>query len=292
MTAHILMTGGSGQIGRFVAERLVADGHRLMVLGRRPADDPQVGFLPWDLSAESVVLPAADALVHCALDHVPGRYRGGEGDDPHGFVARNVEGTNRLFEAAKVAGIGHCVFLSSRAVYADTGNWAVLPETAAVAPDTLYGQAKLAGEDALAGLCDDRFFGTALRVTGVYGQAPGLEHHKWTNLFQNFDQGAEIAPRVGTEVHGADLAEAIALVLDKAAARPNRFEVYNVSDLLLDRQDLLKLYAEVSGCAGALPQRAAGPVGVMEAGKLKVLGWRPGGLESLKRFITACGSAR
>jgi UDP-glucose 4-epimerase len=283
---HVLITGGSGLVGRFIADRFLNDGHRLMSLGREPLDWLDAEFMPWDLSEKSFELPTADVLIHCAFSHVPGKYRGGEGDDPTGFVIRNAEGTVRLFEAAKTAGIAHCVFLSSRAVYSDTENWAVLKEAAETEPDTLYGKVKHVCEQALESLSDDSFKGTALRATGVYGVAPGRTDHKWSNLFAQFENGETIAPRLGTEVHGEDLAAGVALVLDKQQATRAPFEVYNLSDLLLDRQDLLRLYAEHKGLSRtALPARAEGPLGVMNTGKLEALGWSPGGKERLRKFI-------
>jgi UDP-glucose 4-epimerase len=284
---HVLITGGGGLVGRFIAARISNDGHYLTSLGRQPLDWLDAEFVHWDLSEKSFELPAADVLVHCAFSHVPGKYRGGEGDDPTGFVMRNAEGTVRLLEAAKTAGIAHCVFLSSRAVYSDTGNWVVLPETAETEPDTLYGKVKLFCEQALESLCDDRFKGTVLRATGVYGVAPGKSDHKWSTLFARFERGEIIQPRLGTEVHGEDLADGVALVLDKRQATTAApFEVYNVSDLLLDRRDLIKLYAEERGLSGInVPARAEGPLGVMEPGKLKALGWSPGGNERLHKFL-------
>ncbi len=284
---HVLLTGGTGALGRFIAAGLLEAGHAVSFLGRTQPEDPRIAFIAWDLSAPDIDLPAADALVHCALAHVPGRYRGGEGDDPAGFLLANVDGTRKLFQAAKTAGVRHCVFLSSRAVYADNGQWEVLTETAQVRPDTLYGQVKLAGEEALRALCTEHFFGTTLRATGIYGLPPGAATHKWSELFSNFRNGATVMPRVGTEVHGDDLAAAVLLVLEKVDERAVPYEVYNVSDLLLDRQDLLKLFAEATGCQTTLPPRAAGPVGVMEPGKLKVLGWAPGGMGKLREFVEA-----
>lgn len=285
---HVLLTGGSGLLGRFIAERLLKDGHRLTAMGRKPLDWAACDFLEWDLSQKTMELPKADILIHCAFSHVPGKYRGGEGDDPHGFIERNAEGTVCLLEAAKTAGVRHFVFLSSRAVYSETDNWAVLTENADTEPDTLYGKVKLVCEQALNSLCDDTFKGTSLRVTGVYGLAPGLSEHKWSDLFARFEAGEELSPRLGTEVHGDDLAGAIALLIDGTAASKQPYEVYNVSDLLLDRQDLLRLYAENRSLSeDKLPARAEGPIGVMEPGKLKALGWMPGGKERLQAFVAS-----
>ena len=99
---HVLVTGGTGQAGRFVVRDLAEAGHRVTVLGRS-------GEVAWRLG-DAVRLPAADALVHAAFDHVPGAYRGGEGGDPAGFWRRNFDGSVRLFGQARDAGVRRCVF--------------------------------------------------------------------------------------------------------------------------------------------------------------------------------------
>lgn len=282
---HVLMTGASGRVGRFIAHRLRSEGHRLSFLGRSAPENADGAHLLWDLAQETVGLPSAEVLVHCALAHVAGKYRGGEGDDPHGFIQLNVAGTARLFEAAKSAGVRHIVFLSSRAVYSEAEDWTVLTETSETEPASLYGQVKLAGEHALEMLCDEDMAGTVLRATGVYGNPPGLAHHKWAGLFASFSRGEVLSPRLGTEVHGDDLAAAVALLLDhKARARPG-FDVFNVSDILLDRRDLLAKYAALTGITGQLPAKADQVLGVMDCGKLKALGWCPGGQERLLAFL-------
>jgi nucleoside-diphosphate-sugar epimerase len=258
---HVLLTGGSGYVGRFVAEGLRNAGHRVTTLGRRPGD------LPWDLTDPAPRLQLADALVHAALHHAPGAYRGGEGDDPAGFRRLNLDGTRALFDAV---GDARIVFFSSRAVYGDARRGETLHEDDPPAPDSLYGEVKLAGEAALAGR------GVALRPTGVYGGSP----HKWQPLFAAYLRGEPITPRVATEVHGADLAAAVLLALD---APPG---VLNVSDILLDRHDLLDRVQALTGCPHPPPPRAEGPPpGIMATTRLRTLGWRPGGEARLDAFL-------
>ncbi|EAR50704.1 putative sulfolipid biosynthesis protein [Oceanicola granulosus HTCC2516] len=272
---RLAVTGASGLVGRFVVAEALARGDAVTVLGRAPVAGAD--WLEYDLRAPPPSLEGIDALVHCAFLHVPGRYRGGEGDDPDGFRRANVEGTAALFEAARKAGVEAAVFLSSRAVYGPVAG--PLTETAECRPDTLYGEVKLAGEQALAA---SGLRGASLRATGVYGApGPGLAH-KWEDLFAAFARGEEIAPRIGTEVHGRDLAAAVRLALE----RPGAAEVLNVSDLLLDRAELLALWAEVSGVAGRVPaasERAG--YGEMDTGRLRARGWRPGGRGLLRETL-------
>ncbi|MFE1840782.1 SDR family oxidoreductase [Streptomyces sviceus] len=90
----ILVTGGTGTLGRLVTERLTADGHEVRVLSRH---SPRY---PVDLREGGPGLDAAvagvSAIVHCATTQ-----RGGDERS-----ARN------LLDAARRAGTGHLVYIS------------------------------------------------------------------------------------------------------------------------------------------------------------------------------------
>lgn len=284
----ILISGATGYAGRFIAEALLADHHDVIALSRTP---PPAGFFSrpvrWmagslDPDADhDTVFAGADIFVHCAFAHLPGRYRGGEGDDPAGFARANVDGTLALMEAAKRAGVSRTIFLSSRAVYGPKPPDTVLVETMECAPDTLYGQTKLEVERSLAAMADEHFQPVSIRATGIYGPAGPGRAHKWGGLFEAFTAGDAIAPRIGTEVHGDDLAGAVRLLASMPAGRLGALgtaPVFNVSDLLLDRRDLLSAYAEKAGIDRPLPPRAdAAAFNAMDCVRLKALGWRPRG---------------
>ncbi|TPE52027.1 NAD-dependent epimerase/dehydratase family protein [Amaricoccus solimangrovi] len=274
---RVLITGAGGRVGRFILADLIAAGHEVVTLGRAPVDGAE--HLPWELGAP-VTLPAAAALVHAAFDHLPGLYRGGEGEDPEGFWRRNVEGSRQLFEAALARGVARLVFLSSRAAYGDPAPGERLLETdPPAAGSTLYGQAKHATERMLDALADQGARPVSLRATGVFGQPPGGPEHKWADLFRAWLGGERVAPRVATEVHGADLAAAVRLMLET----PETERLYNVSDIVLDRRDLLARVAALTGAAHPPPERAdASALAVMATDRLRALGWRPAGLARLE----------
>jgi nucleoside-diphosphate-sugar epimerase len=284
-----LVTGGSGFVGRFIVEALLRRGEGVRVMGRtRPADgffSRPVAFVQGSLDPErdqSAAFEGVSAFVHAGFDHVPGRYRGGEGDDPAGFRRRNLDGSVALFEAAKRAGLGRVVFLSSRAVYGAQPAGAELSEATEPHPDTLYGEVKLAAEQALAAMSGDGFRGTSLRVTGVYGPAAGGRAHKWADLFGDYLAGRAVEPRRGTEVHGDDVAAAVLAVLDGPPP-----PLLNVSDILLDRHDLLAIVQDKTGSTHPLPPRSAVPVNAMNCDLLRALGWWPGGMDLLERTVRA-----
>ncbi|WP_024587464.1 NAD(P)-dependent oxidoreductase [Aliihoeflea sp. 2WW] len=287
---RVLVTGGTGYVGRFIVERLLADGEAVTVFGRnRPPPglfSKPVDFVAGDLEPRTFRpenFSGFDAVVHAAFHHLPRKYRGGEGDDPKGFVLRNRDGSIALFEAAKQAGVSRVIFLSTRAVYGPKAPGTALNEDTPATPDTLYGKVKRDAEQALLAMMDGDFAATVLRVTGVYGPAGPGRRHKWADLFDDYLAGKEIAPRAGTEVHGEDVAAAIRIALDGPTPA-----ILNVSDLMVDRHDLLAIVKAATGVPNPLPGRAdASAINEMDCARLKSLGWTPGGRPLLERTIRA-----
>jgi len=283
-----MVSGGTGYVGRFIVEGLLAAGHDVVVMGRRP---PSPGFFTRDtgfVAAEldhdgdySAAFHGQDNFVHGAFDHVPGRYRGGEGADAEGFRLRNQHGSNAMFQAARDAGVARAVFLSSRAVYGTQPPGLTLTEDTPPHPDTLYGEVKRAVERHLSGLERDGFATVSLRVTGVYGEPGPGRACKWTELVHRYVEGLPVESRVGTEVHGEDLAAAVLLAL--TAPMP---AVLNVSDMLVDNADLLALVQKQTGLSHPLPPPAdASRLNIMDCTRLRDLGWSPGGQPRLKDAV-------
>jgi nucleoside-diphosphate-sugar epimerase len=122
----VLVSGGTGLVGRYIVEELLAAGYSVIVGGRH-APLPRAFSRPVEFApavARSGQGPHRGLRRRLFLrarrfHHLPGKYRGGEGDDPETFKRLNLDGTVRLFEAAKRAGTRRCIFISSRAVYGD-----------------------------------------------------------------------------------------------------------------------------------------------------------------------------
>ena len=256
----IALTGASGLVGGWIARAARQAGHQVVALSR-PG---------WQLG-EAPDLRGCDALIHAAFQHVPSRYRGGEGQDPDGFIRANLDGSLVLFRAARDHGVGRVIFLSSRAVHDGHPAGMDLPDDLSPFPSTLYGQVKAQAEAALADMAGPGLRTASLRPTGVYG--PGTPQ-KWAGLIDGFLAGTTPTPAVATEVHGADLGAAAMLVLND----PDMHGSYNISDLVLDRHDLLATVARLTGCATPLPPRAdASALKRPICTRLSRLGWRPGG---------------
>ena len=115
----VVVTGAAGFLGGHLCRTLVARGFTVRALVRRPdavALPPgvRVGRLELPDVIDADVLAGADAVVHAAWAT--------RETDPARAERQNVEGTRRLLEAARRAGVGRFVLVSSVAAGADAPN--------------------------------------------------------------------------------------------------------------------------------------------------------------------------
>jgi nucleoside-diphosphate-sugar epimerase len=288
---RVLVSGGSGLVGRSIVNHLEANGYDVTVGGRRPPPAScfirPVGFVPLYLDPRddsAAAFEGIDSFIHAAFSHEPGKYRGGEGDDPDGFRRLNLDGTVRLFETAKAAGVSRVVFLSSRAVYDGVPDGTVLSEKLTLAPRSLYGEVKLSAEQALADLTGSSFTAASLRATGVYSP---LRPNKWDGLFADYLAGRKVPSRAGSEVHGDDLAAAVRLMLETEGATMSG-RAFNVSDIVTDTHEILSPLKAATACPHPLPAPADRlTVREMPTDRLRALGWKPGGRPALIKTLAA-----
>ena len=165
----ILVTGGTGFIGRHLVNRLAADGERVRVLSRTtPATLPEgVECVAGDLAGPGSLEPALAGV--CRVVHlaalVPAT-RSAAAD----LERVNREGTARLARAAAEAGVRQLVHVSSAGVYGDRAGTAAAKEDDPPQPGTAYQRSKLAAEEALARtLLGSGVRWIILRPTLVYG---------------------------------------------------------------------------------------------------------------------------
>ena len=155
MSSLCLVTGGAGFIGSHVAERLLADGHRVRVLDNFSAGSranlafAETHAAPLEIVEGDIREPAAvngamrgvDIVFHqAAMRSVPRSVK-----DPLGANDNNVSGTLNVLEAARRADVRRVVYASSSSVYGDRPE---LPkrEDQIPAPISPYAVSKAAGE--------------------------------------------------------------------------------------------------------------------------------------------------
>ena len=170
-----LVTGGAGFIGSHIVDRLLNDGHQVIVLddfstGHRSnlADNKALTIVEGDISNFDTVkqcMQGIDWVFHkAAVASVPRTV-----NDPIGSTAVNYQGTLHLLEAARHNNVKRMVFASSAALYGDEPT---LPKVETMCPVTLspYAVDKLASEFACG--MYTRLYGletVCLRYFNVYG---------------------------------------------------------------------------------------------------------------------------
>lgn len=302
---RFVITGGASLIGSHVADRLLAEGAReVVLLDNFALGTPEtVSHLSGD---DRVRLVRGDIL---RINELYDAFTGADGvfaiagfltlplsQNPPLGLAVNVEGQVNTFEACRYAGVKKVVFSSSIAAYGEPEGDAVIDESfpanlASYQPGSmLYSCTKLIGE-ALCKLYSAKHGvdGVALRYSTVYGER---QHYRGVNalyIIQNYDKVMRGEPPVlpgdGSEVHDyihvADVARANVM----AMASDVTGEVFNVvtavettvkrvAEIVLDvtESDLKPVYADETGAVKA----TSSPSLRLSREKIKaMIGWEP-----------------
>lgn len=186
------MTGGAGFIGSHLVDALIARGDEVLVVddlstGKHENLDQAkangVTLEVGDITDARVLLTTLEAFKPEAVFHLAAQIDVRKSMADPAFDARlNVLGTINVLEAAVRVGASRLVFTSTGgAIYGEgAGREGELPfaESARCAPDSIYGQSKLAAEGYV-GLYDRAgdIRAAAVRLGNVYGprQDPALE---------------------------------------------------------------------------------------------------------------------
>jgi nucleoside-diphosphate-sugar epimerase len=236
---HVVVTGGSGKLGRACVRELVEAGYEVTNVDLVRSRDDLVPLVRADLAEFGHALealagvderPAADAVVHLAAIPAPGLV-------PNTEVFRvNALSTYNVFEAARRLGIKNVVWASSETVlglpFEEPPPYAPVDERYPGRPETAYSLSKLVGETMAEQFCrwdpELKIFG--LRFSNVmepedYRAFPGFDadatQRKW-NLWGYIDarDGAQaIRKALESERTGAEVF--IIANADTVMSRPN-----------------------------------------------------------------------
>lgn len=299
----ILVTGGAGYIGSFVAEALLTYGHEVVVVddlrqGHRSAVPKLAEFALVD-TGNPVALNdlfnryKIDAVMHMAAETVIEHSM----TDPRRYFQTNVVGGMNLLEAMLRHDVSKLIFSSTAAVYGEP-EAALIDEEHTKAPVNAYGESKLMFERLLSWY--GKAYGMkyiAFRYFNAAGASEylGEEHSPETHLIPIVLQAAlgkrECVPIFGLDhptkdgscvrdyVHVVDIARAHVLALDQLEALSGR--VYNLGNgegySVLQVLSAARTVTGMDIPAKEHPGRPGDPAVLVASAKRasKELGWRP-----------------
>ncbi len=184
----IMVTGGTGFIGRRIVRELAERGEDVVCfdLAPPPAQQDGVAYYRGDITQLPQLLEACNTHGVSRIIHLAALLPPDTEDRPHFGMLVNIVGTNNVFEAARWCGIERVVYASSIAVYGTQETFGERPvdEDDLPAPANVYGMTKATNDFAAARYRD--LYGLDLRgirictvfghgrVTGMTGMIGGL----------------------------------------------------------------------------------------------------------------------
>jgi UDP-glucose 4-epimerase len=285
----VLVTGGAGFIGSHVADRLVEDGHEVVVLddlssGKRDQVPASANFYQMDLDTRwlprVIAREKPDAVCHLAAQISVRR----SVEDPLFDARVNIMGSLGLVQACRQQGVKRFIFTSTGgAIYGDADEIPT-PESYVAAPLSPYGASKLSVEHYLH-LFNvlDGFSYASLRLANVYG--PRQDPHGEAGVVAIFSramlEGREVVingdgKQTRDYVYVSDVAEAFEQALHSQVSG-----VFNVGTA--SETDVNAIFELIRRAVGkpAEPQHGPGRPGEQRRSSVaidkigEVLRWKP-----------------
>ena len=188
---QVVVTGGSGKLGRAVIDELIAHGHDVANVDVAPPREQRSSFTRIDLTDFGQMVEAfsgidsrydrVDAVVHLAAIPGPGNAANAA------TFANNVVGTYNVFAAARAAGIRNVVWASSETVlglpFDEPPPYLPVDEDVPVRPQTTYSLGKVLDEEMARQFCrwDPDLKMIGLRFSNVMEPADYAQFPAWND---------------------------------------------------------------------------------------------------------------
>jgi dihydroflavonol-4-reductase len=223
----VLVTGGTGFLGRNLVDRLLTDGRRVRVLTRDASRAPRT----WSGRVEMELGDLRDSgSVRRAVADVSVIYHlAGEVHDSTLFEAVNIGGVQAIFEEAERSGVVKVVHLSSAGVTGASGHGTVT-ESTPCHPSNDYERTKYRGEQVVSAFVSrGKIKAVVLRPTIVFGEEKNGKDSllEWLSAIQA-GRFAFVGRRgIANYVYVQDVIDAC---VKAAEANSSPFETYIVGD--------------------------------------------------------------
>lgn len=291
----IAITGATGFLGRYILKQLVQEGHFCRCWKRFNSDltglenlHGKVEWVEGDLSDQRShhrLIRGMDGVVHAALAKPKGSpFRASSGKNLMEFLNLNLSGSLSLINSSREIGIERFIFISTCAVHEVILEDRLLDETHPLWPLTHYGAYKAAVEKFIHSFgLGEEWQICALRPTGIYGLAYPPEQSKWFDLIRRVKKGGRISlAKGGKEVHAADVAKAVSLLLKSDGISG---QSYNCYDMYIADQDVAQITAKIMNNHCIIEDVNKGAKNQIDTKKIQSLGMTFGGKELLKKTI-------
>lgn len=174
---RVLFTGADGYIGALLGSYLLSKGHDAVGLDtgfyREGWLYPMGGSRPQVITKDIRDITQEDLQGFDAIAHLAELSNDPLGQQNPGLTHKiNHEGSVRLAELARSAGVKRFVYMSSCSVYGVGAPDQVLDETSEVNPQTAYAECKVKVEHDLTSMNDSDFVTCFMRNATAYGASP------------------------------------------------------------------------------------------------------------------------
>ena len=240
----VLVVGGTGLIGGYAALELLAAGHEVTLMARKPPSTPALSAMPF-IGGDYVLddfsdgrLEGFDALLFAAAVDI--RYLPRDGSEtPEVFYRRcNSDGVPRFIKAAKSAGIPKVVYVGS--FYPQ-----VAPERI---PECPYVESRHLADEGARALASSEFSVCSVNAPYVLGALPGLEIEHLSVMVAYARGQLEnlplFAPPGGTNHLSV---KSLSQALIGALAKGESGKAYLVGDENYSWKDYLELWCSLAG---------------------------------------------
>lgn len=268
----VLVTGGAGYIGSFMARRLLDDGYSVTVVdsierGHLEYVDSRATFKKGDLLEKNFVDSLFEGDPYDGIIHFAGYISVGESmEKPYMYFQNNVFSVMNLLEGMKKNRSNNFIFSSTAGVY---GNPKALPipENHEKNPESPYGESKLMAERVLHwyakssgihSICLRYFNASGADLEGKYGENHAPETHIIPNAmnaaFQNKsftlfgdDYNTDDGTCVRDYIHVLDLVEAHVLGLKKLQSEGGVYQFNVGTGVGYSNKQVLEMVKKVTG---------------------------------------------